>query len=330
VAPGVAGVDVKRAESGRAYFAGAVSCGSVWTCAVCCVKIARDRQREVSALLEAHLCAGGTALFLTLTVPHDVGTDLGALRRIVSQTWKGMQGGSAWLAMKERCGIVGTVRALEVTAGRNGWHPHLHVLLLCAAPLSDAALTELHAGIVARWARGVTRAGLRAPLRDLCPMKRIYSADAADYLAKIAAVLELTRWDAKQGRESGRSPFQILATAAAGNARDVALWREWCAGIKGARQLTWSKGLRERYSLEPEATDEAIASAEVGGDVVLTLSLPAWAIVCRTPMLRADVLRAAERGGAADVLELLDSLPSWPADALVTMAPRAGPLLHAA
>jgi hypothetical protein len=110
----------------------------------------------------------------------------------------------------------------------------------------------------------------------------------------------------------------------------VALWREWCDGIKGARQLTWSTGLRTRYQLGEEATDEALAAAEVGGETVLILSRPAWKHVCRVPMLRADVLRAAERGGAADVLELLDTLPYWPADAAVTIATRAGPLRHAA
>lgn len=329
VIPSAAGVDVKRAESGRAYFAGVASCGSVWTCAVCAAKIARGRQSDVAALLEGHMAAGGVALFLTLTVPHDDGAPLRELRGIVARAWRGIQGGAQWIATKERCGIVGTVRALEVTHGRNGWHPHLHVMILCAAPLPDDALEALHAGIVARWARAVVRGGLRAPQGERCPLKRIYSHDAADYLAKISAVLELTRWDAKQGRESGRSPFQILASAGAGNARDVVLWREWCDGIRGARQLTWSTGLRERYRLGEEATDEALAAAEVGGDVVVILSRPAWRAICRVPMLRADVLRAAERGGAADVLELLESLPDWPADAAVTIA-RAGPISAAA
>ena len=329
VIPGAAGVDVKRAESGRAYFAGVASCGSVWTCAPCAAKIARGRQSDVAGLLERHMAAGGAGLFLTLTVPHDDGAPLRELRRIVAGAWRAIQGGAQWLAMKERCGIVGTVRALEVTHGRNGWHPHLHVLILCAARLPDDALETLHAGIVARWARAVVRGGLRAPQGERCPLSRIYSHDAADYLAKISAVLELTRWDAKQGRASGRSPFQILAGAGAGSARDVALWREWCDGIRGARQLTWSAGLRERYRLGEEATDEALAAAEVGGEILVTLSRPAWRAICRAPMLRADVLRAAERGGAADVLELLDSLPDWPADARVTVA-RAGPISAAA
>jgi hypothetical protein len=330
VAPGLVGVEVKRAESGRAYFAGTVSCGSVWTCPPCAAKIARGRQTDVGALLEAHQRAGGAGLFLTLTVPHDQGAPLRELRRIVARAWQGIQSGAQWLATKERCGIVGTVRALEVTHGRNGWHPHLHVLILCAGPLPDDAVEALHAGIVARWARAVVRGGLRAPQGERCPLSRIYSHDAADYLAKISAVLELTRWDAKQGRESGRSPFQILAGAGVGSARDVALWREWCDGIKGARQLTWSTGLRARYQLGEEATDAALATAEVGGETVVILSRPAWKHVCRVPMLRADVLRAAERGGAADVLELLDSLPHWPADAAVTVLTRAGPLPHAA
>ena len=59
------------------------------------------------------------------------------------------------------------------------------------------------------------------------------------------------------------------------------------------------------------------------------IGAPRLRAICRVPMLRADVLRAAERGGAADVLELLESLPDWPADAAVTVA-RAGPISAAA
>jgi hypothetical protein len=82
--------------------------------------------------------------------------------------------------------------------------------------------------------------------------------------------------------------------------------------------------------LGAEASDEDAAAADVGGETAVIFSRPAWKHICRVPMLRADVLRAAERGGAADVLELLDTLPYWPADAAVTIATRAGPLRHAA
>ncbi len=331
MAPGLMGVELKHAESGRAYFAGLMSCGSVWTCAVCAEKIARKRQAEVLTVLERHMAAGGVGAFLTLTVPHDRGAPLRELRRVVARAWRGIQQGEPWRRAKARFGIVGHIRALESTHGGNGWHPHAHVLVLLERPVSDAELSALHAHIFARWARAVVAAGLRAPEAHANRLTPIYShADAAGYLAKIHAVLELTRADGKAGKRAGRSPFEILASAGAGHAGDVALWREWCDGIKGARQLTWSEGLRDRYQLGAEASDEDAAAADVGGETAVIFSRPAWKHICRVPMLRADVLRAAERGGAADVLELLDTLPYWPADAAVTIATRAGPLRHAA
>jgi hypothetical protein len=331
MAPGLMGVELKHAESGRAYFAGLMSCGSVWTCAVCAEKIARKRQADVLTVLERHMAAGGVGAFLTLTVPHDRGAPLRELRRIVAKAWRGIQQGAPWQRAKARFGIVGHVRALESTHGGNGWHPHAHVLILLERPVSDAELSALHAHIFARWTRVVVTAGLRAPEADASRLTPIYShADAASYVTKIHAVLELTRADGKAGKRAGRSPFEILASAGAGHAGDVALWREWCDGIKGARQLTWSEGLRDRYQLGAEASDEDAATAEVGGETAVIFSRAAWKHICRTPMLRADVLRAAERGGAADVLELLDSLPYWPADAAVTVLTHAGPLPLAA
>jgi hypothetical protein len=329
-APTAAGVEVRQTEGGRAYFRGLIRCGSVHTCPVCAAQIARTRQLEATTLLGRHLAAGGTALFLTLTVPHDAGQPLRELRATVAGAWSKVLGGKGWKTLRARYGLIGWIRAHETTHGPAGFHPHLHVLLFCARRMSDGEQAELHAALFGRWARAVTRAGLRAPLPGLCPMKAIYSNNVADYLTKISAVLELTRTDGKGGRGGNRSPFQVLSDyAAAGRPADAAIWREWTEGMKGARQLTFSKGLRERYAVEV-TTDEEIATAEVGGDPVVILSRAAWKHICRVPMLRADVLRAAERGGAADVLELLDSLPHWPADAAVTVATRAGPLLDAA
>jgi hypothetical protein len=330
MAPGGIGVEVRRAESGRAYFAGLIRCGSVHTCPVCAAQIARTRQLEVTTLLGRHLATGGTALFLTLTVPHDQGQPLRELRATVAAAWSKVLGGKGWQTLRARYGLIGWIRAHETTHGRAGFHPHLHVLLFCERRVSEGEQAELHAALFGRWARAVTRAGLRAPLPGLCPMKAIYSQNVADYLTKVSAVLELTRADGKGGRGGNRSPFQVLRDyATTHRGADAAIWREWAEGMKGARQLTFSKGLRERYAVEV-TTDEEIATAEVGGDPVVILSAAAWKHICRVPMLRADVLRAAERGGAADVLELLDSLPYWPADAAVTVATRAGPLLDAA
>ena len=87
--------------------------------------------------------------------------------------------------------------------------------------------------------------------------------------------------------------------------------------MKGARQLTYSRGLRERYAV-PVTTDEELARPDVGGDELLTLNREAWRLVCSVPGLPADVLRAAEDGGTVAAVELLESLPYWLPGALLS------------
>lgn len=324
LAPGVTEVAVKRAASGRAFYSGLVSCGSVWTCAVCAMKVARERQGEVGRLLAAHLGAGGGALFLTLTVPHALHHGLRHLVDVVSSSWTRLWAGSAAGRVRERYGVTGYVRALEVTRGGAGWHPHLHALLFLDGALSDAQLQALHADLFGRWAHHVSRAGLGSALPECAPLTRVYSTDAATYATKISAAAEVTRVDAKSGRGVSRTPFQVLADFAAdGRREDAALWSEWCHAMHRVRQLTYSTGLRARYA-EPERTDEEIAATEVEGEEVVAMNRAAWRYVCSVPHLRADLLRAVERDGLEGVLELVDSLPYWPDDGALFV--RSGPV----
>lgn len=56
-------------------------------------------------------------------------------------------GRSLWGA-KKRWGIVGNIRAIEITDGlAHGWHPHVHVLCFHDEPLSpeDGSLQEFRA-----------------------------------------------------------------------------------------------------------------------------------------------------------------------------------------
>lgn len=91
----------------------------------------------------------------------------------------------------------------------------------------------------------------------------------ADYLAKLG--LELTASATKTGRKAGhRTPLQIAGVwADQGDAQAAALWREWCASMVGARQLTWSRGLKRRAGVV-ERTDDELAEHE-DPDAVTTM-----------------------------------------------------------
>ena len=77
--------------------------------------------------IDAHT---GGLYMLTLTIPHYMGDCLkslllgfrGALKRFFNGTRKSK---AIWADM----GKIGHIKALEVTHGRNGWHPHYHILI---------------------------------------------------------------------------------------------------------------------------------------------------------------------------------------------------------
>jgi len=304
VAPLVEG----RLTPNGAYFSGIASCGRIWLCPVCAAKVSARRAEEVSAVLAAHLAAKRGGEFLTLTLPHQAGDRLEKTRRLAADGWKRVQQGRGWLALKTSLGIVGTIRALEVTVGKNGWHPHVHVIILTARPLVAAEREALRSHAFAAWRTVVVRAGQAAPLPAHTTIQPVTTAKIGEYATKFGAALELTHGQTKTARGEHRTPFEMLRDfLSTGDEADLLLWQEWERGMRGAKQLTWSRGLKARYAVE-EKSDEALAAEEVGGDVVVTITPTQWRALVRLG-LRVRLLEALEDGGERAAEAMLASLP---------------------
>lgn len=212
---------------------------------------------------------------VTLTLPHDEGDALKPLRRAVAKAWTACTRGAPWKRWRERLEMVGTVRALEVTHGRNGWHPHLHVAIYAAKAWSDDERGALRLWLGKQWAHAVTHPpegepAYRAPSID--HGVTVQALRGSEYLAKMGLGHELASTSTKAGRAEHRTPWQILrdltAFAYADDVREDLiksnrrLWREFANGIRGARQLTFSVGLRSRYGLGAELPDDALPDAQ--------------------------------------------------------------------
>lgn len=295
-------------EHGKAFYAGLETCGSVWECPVCASKISERRRAEVMAAMTSHRASGGAVLLLTLTNSHHYGDSLPLLLDGQSQALRRMSGGTrAARRVYESMGCVGTIRALEVTNGSNGWHPHSHVLLFVRAGLD---LARVKMDFYALWLNACRLAGLSAPsfehgvdVRD--------GAAADRYVTK--GVLEskgwgldqeMTKGHIKKGRASSRTPFDLLRDYKGGDKRAGALFVEYSNAFKGKRQLTWSNGLKDQFAIE-EATDKELAdreeeNAEHGCD----LSKDDWHTVLAFGA-RAEMLEAFEQGGPFEVAHCL-------------------------
>lgn len=275
----------------RAFYRGVMRCGSVWECPVCALQIRTERAEELKQAVERW---GSSVAMMSLTVRHGLGDDLRAVRRGVSRAFSRLLNGAPWKRFCAKYGIDHHVRALELTHGANGWHPHLHVLFFLQVQLGSDERQEAIEWLQTRWAECVRRELGEAFLPNEHSVD-LRDAKRADYLAKMS--LELANPGTKRGRGKNRSPLEIAISAASGkNADDEALWVAYCAGMRGAKMLAWSKGLRDFLELGTEQSDEQVIEGEEQGEaeVVACITASAWDSARDRPGLPCAILEAAE------------------------------------
>lgn len=213
---------------------------------------------------------------------------------------------------KERFGVAGWVKAVEVTHGANGWHVHIHTVIAYKGSPEDAK--DLGKRMFARWCKGIENKGFTA-LPDYgvdVQNSREGMGNLGKYLSKLGADLdgiarEVTQGAQKQARGKNRTPFQIGRDAVeSGEVQDIAIWQEWAEVAPGHRAMSWSEGFREMFGLsEEEEADEEIAAEETGtdDDTVVVLPADSWRQVRRRPW---ELLDVAEDLGASGLRRWLD------------------------
>ena len=258
---GASGVVVRRLPDGRAAYSGLYRCGDFWRCPSCRVTLGIRRARQIETALRAHVDAGGSALLATYTVPHARDESLSVVLARLSDTWRRY----AMHVWRDVIGsrYVGNVRALEVTHGVSGWHPHYHALVFIALGLPY--LTPVAVALAERWSE-VAGADWRADVRRVA---HDGVAAVARYLTTdgiAGAAFETASPAAKV--PAGRSyPELLYDYARYRSSADAALIYEYAAALHGVHHLTISPRLRRLYDF----TDPASGWSEIADEDVLAL-----------------------------------------------------------
>lgn len=265
----------------RAGFAGLAHCGSPWACPCCARRIGAQRAEEIREVVSAVDAEGGMCGLVTLTLRHHAGHALADSWGALRHAWGRVTSGRAYQKERERFGIEGWISCVEVThSDRSGFHPHLHIVLAFDGPISSEMLTELAGRWFARFERALARRGFSALEFQGGLDARTVSADSsgalAVYLSKLA--LEVAGGTTKTARRQGsRTMWQVLADGlATGLADDLETWEQYERASHGRKQVTFSRGLRQRYRLAEEESDEDIASADLGGEDLIALPAETW------------------------------------------------------
>lgn len=283
---------LRGATTDRAFFHGLQVCAMPWTCPVCAAKISERRRHEVAHAIKQAELLGWRVRLLTLTVPHGMGDDVASIVDRMSKAWTRLWQGKAGVQLNHGLCLMGHIRALEVTHGANGFHPHFHALMFYHPDHTKAAVW---AGLPATWQRVAVRAGLPEPsLEHGC---RVDDGDkAAAYVSKGVWGLEseLTKGHVKKGRKGSRTPFDLLRDYRDGDKHAGALWRVYVDAFEGRRQLYWSNGLRKRLALSELSDDEICNKPDDERSLVLAIITDEqWSQIYRRRMLSA-VLDLAE------------------------------------
>lgn len=235
---------------------------------------------------------------LTLTVRHALGDDLRHMRVRMADAWGRVQRLTSWRVLLASGAWF--VRALEATHGRNGWHPHYHVLVVSPVHLEtelrparregDPDVAHVLAGerLGADW-----REAIRLELGPMHVPDEEHACDwrgiaAGEYIAKLDLAMGIELTDAagtKRAKDGGRKPAELLRDArahslAARAARklddhrtaqlheraqrhDTRLYGEYERATVGARLHTASAGLLAFWqAIADEERDESVISTE--------------------------------------------------------------------
>ncbi|MBV8875696.1 MAG: protein rep [Metakosakonia sp.] len=309
-------------EYGRARFGGLQTCGSVWMCPVCAAKITERRKMELTEALKVAHARGWVVVMITYTLRHNASESLAVVLQGLMEARSAAMSGKAFHELKKLAGVAGSVRAVEVTHGENGWHPHIHELFFLK---TDEHLGKFRAGCKQRWEAGLRLAGREGNEHSF--RFDIADTNIAEYVAKFGhdrrwdVEHELTKQPTKKGHSASRTPTELLTSFSVdGDAGAGELWQEYARTMKGRRQLQWSHGFRKELlpGLVEKSDEELAEESDARGVLLGQISLPFWQIILRRD-LRAQVLNLAAKGGVEAVNEFLaglvqerrEKVPAW-------------------
>lgn len=320
------GVDVLLSdyqESGqrRASYSGLQTCGLVWVCPACAARISETRRRQVNDGLQWAKTQDFRISMMTLTARHGEGDDLASLLSAMKRAKKRLHQHRAWKRIKPE--IVAMLTATEVTHGKNGWHPHFHVIVILKTKEAEAALARMGDP----W-RGALRA---EGLDGNSAAFDIQDASAAGrYVTKWGAGEELTLGGKKKAKGKGQTPLQLLEAHKAGNQASGDLWLEYTAAFYRRTQLDGLKKLVDLAGLDDLTDAEAAQDTLQDGqeraeESVVNIDTDTWRQKAR--QRRTDILDAVEKDGASGVWSVIHG-PGARSDIARPPPPRPGGIIE--
>lgn len=259
----------------KAFYNGLLVCGSVWNCPVCAVKISERRRKELQQAFDMHKSEGGHIALLTLTFSHKKRDKLKEILEKFGGATKKFMSGRAYNNIRDELGLIGRIRVFEVTYGKSGFHPHVHIALFY---MNDIDLKIVEEKMYPLWEKACKKFEIETSRKHGIDLQD--GDEAQNYLSKYGTWSldqELTKAHIKKAKNDSMTPFDFLRRYLEEDDKQyLRLFQEYAECFKGKRQLQWSQGLKKRFVVE-EKTDEQVAKEKLeDADLLGLLDFDTW------------------------------------------------------
>lgn len=294
-------VDVICKDQKHYYYSGLVSCGSVWACPVCSLKISQHRAEKLTYYLKHIQTETNYKIgFLTLTIRHNLSENLRENKHSVLNIWRNITKSRKYRELSKKYKILGNIRALEVKFSfSTGWHPHLHILFI--ADENQENLEKFNKEIINIWIQEHAE-NSKAEKTGQKYVPVLCEKGISEYITKYSAADEITRSYIKTGQKDKFSftPFDMLQYIE-NNEFNKALednvnklknkFREFVENFKATKQLTYSRSLLLLFNnlIDNKTDEEIVTEKQENEKIVLSIEKTIFEKIIKYK-IEADIL----------------------------------------
>jgi len=266
----------KDASKKNAALSGVQTCGSIWACPICAKRIATQRGKEISQIMDYMTEAGNVAIMVTCTARHGLEFKLKLFKSSFKRAHRRFVQHYRWRKLKAQFGIVHSIKAVEGTWGaEHGWHYHQHAILFLNADLVAKADAEtFQAWIEAArklWLECLEKEGLDGIGEIAFDVQADHKVKET-YLAKLGLQHDTSNLDyeasAGHNKTSGGAKiWQILEKSWKGDEEASALYIEWVEAMSGDQWLVMSDDLKKLCGVDDISDEEASLFDDIDEEV---------------------------------------------------------------
>lgn len=233
------------------------TCNSSFLCPCCSQRMMRKKSEELTTMILNAQEMGYSVYLVTHTIPHRKDSKLSDLMKNLSACITATYDSRSFRDVKDMYSYVGFIRCFDITFNNsydgNGWHPHLHNVLIFEDHIDP---DELRSMLFPEYRSQIERVtGMRIDSRAFDVSFVATDEGVAEYVSKLHLTQYITKSEKDKAATNTMYPFDLLVQDEDGEFPYADYFVEYAYATRGVAKIRTSRGLKSRL-LTPEQSEQ--------------------------------------------------------------------------